>query len=78
MHTKSWYKSSTIIFNVVSLVVVAALFVSENTGALNLPPSYATWATLVVALGNAFLRLQTAQPIKGTPAARKRPPTGPG
>lgn len=75
---KPWYTSRVMIFNLASLLVVAAGFLAENTGALNLPAAAGTWATLIVALGNAYLRLITAQPIEGTPAAEKTPPTAPG
>jgi hypothetical protein len=75
---KPWYTSRSLIFNIASLLVVAAGFIAENTGALNLPDAAGTWATLLVALGNAYLRLITAQPIAGTPAAKEVPPTAPG
>lgn len=66
---KKWYLSKTILFNIATLLVIAAGFIADNTGALALPPQTAVWATLVVALGNAALRLGTAAPIAGTPAA---------
>ncbi len=65
---KDWWKSKVLILNGLSLLVVAAGFVADNTGALALPPQTAVWATLVLALGNAALRLGTSQPIAGSPA----------
>lgn len=73
---KNWYASRTIIFNALTLLVVAAGFVVDNVGLLDLPAQAGVWATLVVALANAYLRLITNTGIVGTPAAT--PPAGPG
>lgn len=75
---KPWYQSRTLIFNALTLLVVAAGFVVDNVGLLDLPTQAGVWATLVVAMANAYLRLITAQPVAGTPAAKGIPPTGPG
>ncbi len=68
MEPKDWFRSKTLWLNVLALVAVAAGFVADNTGALSLPPQTAVWATLVLALANAGLRLYTNTPIAGSPA----------
>lgn len=73
---KPWYQSRTLLFNALTLLVVAAGFIVDNAGLLDLPSQAGVWATLIVALSNAYLRLITNAGIVGTPAAK--PPTGPG
>jgi len=66
---KPWYKSRTLIFNVVAIAVAIATLIADPTLAQS--QSVVSGALGVVTIGNMVLRLLTDQPIEGTPAARK-------
>lgn len=74
--SKNWWTSRTLWVNAASLVVVALGGVLDVAGVLDLTARDAAITTIALAVVNAWLRLVTAQPIAGTPAAKEVPPKG--
>lgn len=64
---KKWFKSKTVIFNVVTLLVAIAMVLSE----MDLPKKSLEILGAVVAIGNIFLRFMVNKPLY-TPTRRKK------
>lgn len=56
---KKWFKSKTVIFNVVTLVVAIAMALSE----MDLSPKFMEIVGMVIAIGNIFLRFLVNKPL---------------
>lgn len=66
MNAKPFWRSRTVWFNVVTLVVTGASVLLDP--ALVQDSRVVTGATVVITVGNVALRMLTNQPIAGTPA----------
>lgn len=64
---KKWFKSKTVIFNVLTLVVAIAMALSE----MDLSPKFMEIVGMVIAIGNIFLRFLVNKPLY-TSKRRKR------
>ena len=56
---KKWFKSKTVIFNVLTLVVAIAMALSE----MELSPMLMQVIGMVIAIGNIFLRFLVNKPL---------------
>lgn len=65
LETKPWYRSTTLWFNALALLVYLLGVFLDNYHALGivLPASWAAWLAMASILGNAALRFKTARPI---------------
>jgi hypothetical protein len=71
-NSKEWWQSTTVWFNLATVLVILLGAIAENAGVLNLSPQVVTILGIIVAAINAFLRVfKTSQPITGTPAAKR-------
>jgi hypothetical protein len=66
VESKAWYESKTVWFNIVSFVVVILGLILESTGQLGISSKGVAWLGLAVAVGNAWLRFSTSQPVSGS------------
>lgn len=71
---KEWWKSKTVIINALFVLLYAATLIIDLATPLGLSAQVVLWLGVAQAVVNFALRLITAQPIQGTPAA-KNPPT---
>lgn len=65
--SKPWFQSKTVWFNIVSMAVTVAALLADP-GVVS-DPRVVGIAAAVVTVGNMALRVITAVPITGTPAA---------
>lgn len=61
--TKAFYESKTLIFNVLSILVLIVGVLLDSSKALAIPDQAAAWLAAVVAIGNGLLRFITTSPI---------------
>jgi hypothetical protein len=69
MNPKPWYLSRTMLTNIALLVVFALGLIVQAAGIYHLSPELVAGLGIAAAVINAALRLLTAAPIQGTPAA---------
>lgn len=72
MSTKAWYESRTLWLNVIAIAVFGIGLLIEQAAVFNFSPQLIAAFGIVVGVFNYILRLDTAAPVAGTPAARRR------
>lgn len=72
VEAKPWWKSATLIFNVLAALVA---ILTEVSTAVNLPADTSRWIMLAIAVINVILRFRTVQPVttSSTPASAEAP-----